>query len=126
MYEAHPRRLLYSCGVPIPLGLCSRAYKTLAALEWPTTLQRQGGVTAAADDHLVLRVSAEAIDDARRRYPALLGLVQALMDWADPSFPYSAVAVTRNFEGSPHTSIDTHDRTFQYHHRLPPLPAQYY
>ncbi len=34
------------------------------------------------------------------------------MRWADPNFTYSAVAVTKNFRGSPH--IDTHDVTHQY------------
>lgn len=34
------------------------------------------------------------------------------MRWADPTFSYSAVAVTKNFRGSPH--VDTHDVTHQY------------
>ncbi len=34
------------------------------------------------------------------------------MDWADPDYYYSGIAVTKNFVASPH--IDDRDRSFQY------------
>ena len=44
-------------------------------------------------------------------YNPLAKLTQDLMEWADPSYKCSMVAVTKNFEGSPH--IDARDVSFQ-------------
>jgi hypothetical protein len=42
----------------------------------------------------------------------LFGLSQKLMQWADPDFPFTAIAVTKNLHGSPH--IDAGDISHQY------------
>jgi hypothetical protein len=45
-------------------------------------------------------------------YGDLREACRALMDWADPHYFYSGIAVTKNFCGSPH--IDGCDQTYQY------------
>ena len=45
-------------------------------------------------------------------YDAVKTAARALMRWADPSFPYDHLAVTRGFLGSPH--VDREDVTHQY------------
>jgi hypothetical protein len=45
-------------------------------------------------------------------YAELRGACAELMGWADPSYYYSGIAVTKNFVASPH--IDDRDRSFQY------------
>ena len=43
---------------------------------------------------------------------SLRSLCSDLMNWADPSFHYSGIAVTKNFVASPH--IDEQDKSFQF------------
>ena len=45
-------------------------------------------------------------------YEELYRLVQRVMQWADQSYDYTMVAVTKNFVGSPH--IDANDTSFQF------------
>lgn len=68
--------------------------------------QRKG---VFADGYVVFRPHNE---DGSRRFRMLAKCCEMLMRWADPAFSYTAVAVTKNFRGSPH--IDTHDVTHQY------------
>jgi hypothetical protein len=105
VHRQRPRRCLHHDGVPIPSELATEAFDALQALQWPCTPQRSG---VTADGYIVLAGD----NDSARRYPRLSACCASLMDWADPAFHYSAVAVTKNFRGSPH--IDTHDVTFQY------------
>merc|ERR1712160_211624 len=45
-------------------------------------------------------------------YEQLLNVIGAVLSWADPSFGCNKIAVTKNFEGSPH--IDSCDTTHQF------------
>lgn len=85
-------------------GVLLRKLKTdVAARGEP---QRKG---VSADGYVVLRPHRQ---EDGGRFRLLARCCEALMRWADPTFSYSAVAVTKNFRGSPH--VDTHDVTHQY------------
>jgi hypothetical protein len=66
--------------------------------------------TAAAK--LLARSPEEKSVKENSNYPRLRQCLRDVMAWADPGFRFSAVAVTKNFIGSPH--VDRHDVTHQY------------
>ena len=57
-------------------------------------------------------VAKEGAASQADAYGALRQMCSTLMQFVEPSFHYSAVAVTQNFIGSPH--IDECDRSFQF------------
>jgi hypothetical protein len=73
--------------VPAPLLASCRA--ELEALRWPGVSDR-GAVNA--ENYLVIRAGKEA----HAAYARLLGAALAVLRWADPDYPWTAVALTRN------------------------------
>ena len=103
---AHPRAERRLRGVPLPPTLCERLLAALRGLRWRTTSDRPG---MQADEYLVLSTKKTAKDCGTRHphYPLRL-LCEELLAWYggacdDPNFAHNAIAVTRNFVGSPHT-----------------------
>jgi hypothetical protein len=89
----------------IPTDLRDRLLKVLSTLRWPPGSQRK---SMLATHYLVLRGGS-----AVAFYPELNALCDELMAWVgDTDFAHSAVAVTKNFVGSPH--VDHLDVSYQY------------
>lgn len=93
-------------GEPVPPELLHPIREILSTLRWPAQNQRQG---LSAERYLVLATNAEQSD---LYYADLRQACRSLMDWVDPGYYYSAIAVTKNFVASPH--IDDRDQSFQY------------
>lgn len=89
----------------IPVELRDRLLLLLQNLRWSVPNQRAG---LSAERYLVLLTSVT--NDLF--YQDLRDACRAVMDWADPCYYYSGIAVTKNFVSSPH--IDDRDQTFQY------------
>ena len=105
LYEAMgPRREVGHAGRLIPVALQQRLLTLLETLRWSAQNQRPG---LSAERYLVLTTSSN--DPA---YRDLRQACRELMQWADPSYFYSGIAVTKNFMASPH--IDDRDQSFQY------------
>ena len=91
-------------GRPLPADLRARLEASLRSLRWPARGHRP---SLDSERYLVLqtKVSSDCYDDLR-------GLCAEVRDFVEPGFYYSALAVTKNFRGSPH--IDERDRSYQY------------
>jgi hypothetical protein len=100
-----PRREVRLKGRPLPVDICQRLLKLLEGLRWPAQNQRR---RLSAERYLVLVRSSK--NDAF--YGELRDTCSELMQWADPKYYYSGIAVTKNFVASPH--IDDRDQSFQY------------
>lgn len=106
IYEQCPNRpTICSQGRDIPTPICDRLRHILQNLRWKVPNDRR---CVSAERYLVLlsKVSNDVV------YSDLRAACKELMDWADQSYHYSGVAVTKNFVGSPH--IDHRDRDLQY------------
>jgi hypothetical protein len=89
----------------IPSELCDKLLTILKNLRWAVPNHRPG---LTAERYLILLTSVT--NDLF--YQELRDACRQLVNWADPSYYYSGVAVTKNFVSSPH--IDDRDQTFQY------------
>ena len=98
-----PRKTRFLKGVPLPAHLSLRLVTELQRLRWPAKNHRP---CLTSDRYLVLH------RNAKDSYGQLRSLCSDLMNWADPSFHYSGIAVTKNFVASPH--IDEQDKSFQF------------
>jgi hypothetical protein len=78
----------------------------LKTLRWAVPNHRHG---LTSERYLVLLTKVKKRDP---HYGNLRDACRAVMDWADPKYYYSGIAVTKNFCGSPHT--DGCDQTYQY------------
>ena len=103
-------------GVPIPPRLLHDLRRALERTRWPPASHRRG---VDAQKYLVVSSAPKTARDASRAasragdpYGAIKRAADAVLDWADPSFQYDRLAVTKNFTGSPH--VDKDDVTFQY------------
>lgn len=107
MYEQKPecRRFVQRKGKLVPTLIRDRLVQILETLRWPAKNERGG---LAAERYLVLQTNVE--ND--RFYSHLRTACRELMDWVDPDYFYSGIAVTKNFVASPH--IDHRDQSFQY------------
>lgn len=92
-------------GRPIPDELAKCALDILQNLRWPARNERQG---LSSERYLVLQSNVSS----DRFYGHLREICRKLMNWADPRYTYSGLAITKNFVASPH--IDHRDQTFQY------------
>lgn len=92
-------------GRPVPEHLCNRLLELLQSLQWPARNERP---RLTSERYLVL--PSNVTND--RFYSELREACHELMDWADPDYSYSGIAVTKNFVASPH--IDVKDQTYQY------------
>jgi len=103
-YRTSPRAEKHHKGHPVPPSLLQPLCTILDGLLWPAKRHR---AKVISDHYLVIWRGRP-----RDGYDALHAATEALMQWADPAFPYTHVAVTKNFRGSPHT--DTQDTSHQY------------
>ena len=94
-------------GVRVPRSLVAALSSALRQTLWPAAAQRNGVET---ETYLVLRrqVTAGGGDP----YEDLKAACEAVMAWANPSFAYDHLAITKNFVSSPH--VDMRDESFQY------------
>jgi hypothetical protein len=112
-YQQHgdPRRIVYHQGRLVPRAIRDHLLQLLEQLRWPAKRHRKGMCT---ERYLVLHTNAA--NKTKQKidlfYQDVRDACRALMEWADPHHYYSAIAVTKNFVGSPH--IDDRDQTYQY------------
>jgi hypothetical protein len=100
-----PRPVRYYKGRLVPLPLITALLDILKTLRWAVPNHRHG---LTSERYLVLMTKVKR----DLHYNDLREACRALMDWADPHYFYSGIAVTKNFCGSPH--IDGCDQTYQY------------
>lgn len=99
------RKEVHLLGKPIPAPLLHKLLPILQSLRWTVPNHRQG---LTAERYLVLQTNVHQ----DRFYGELRNACRELMEWADPDYYYSGIAVTKNFVASPH--IDERDTSFQY------------
>ena len=102
-YKLCPRRQIPVQGVEVPQELLAPVMQELQKTRWPAVGQRGG---MCAQHYLILYAGGR-----NEGYEKLNDLVTRLLAWADPCFPLTMIAVTKNFSGSPH--VDACDTTFQ-------------
>ena len=103
-----PHVYVHVTGAEIPRALADRLLASLRDARWPSKTHRK-----AVDSERYLVLSSDvAPPPAVDPYDAIKTAARAVMQWADPSFPYDHLAVTRGFLGSPH--VDREDVTHQY------------
>jgi hypothetical protein len=100
-----PRPMRYHKGRLVPLPLITALLDILKTLRWAVPNHRHG---LTSERYLVLLTKVKR----DLHYSDLREACRALMDWADPHYFYSGIAVTKNFCGSPH--VDGCDQTYQY------------
>jgi hypothetical protein len=106
LYEAiGPRQERLYKGRVIPESIRDNLLHLLKSVRWPAESHRKG---LTSDNYLVLQTN---ISNDRFYNDLRLGC-RKLMDWVDPNYYYSGIAVTKNFVASPH--IDDRDQSFQY------------
>ena len=103
-YTERPRTERHLVGSAVPAPLAASLLAELQSLRWPAKNERAG---LTSERYLVLPTNSAA-----DFYAPLRALCAALMAFAEPSFYYSSIAVTKNFVASPH--IDERDRTHQF------------
>ena len=122
LYEESPRRELPMKGSPVPGPMCEGLLRELEGLQWPETSHRPG----LSSQHYLVLTNYALLDQCAGRparaesskeqqppqYRGLYGLAERLMLWAAPEDAFSAIAVTKNFVGSPH--IDEKDVGYQH------------
>lgn len=109
-YRRSPREVKRIDGAPLPKTLLQPLLQELRQTRWPPHPHRGGMQT---QHYLVLhRSRANGRGRPNDGYEALLKHVDNVLEWADPDFRCTNVAVTKDFQGSPH--IDPVDVSFQY------------
>ena len=107
---ASPRRERHVEGRPVPRELKATLLSALRELRWPATSARPG---VTSDHYLVFSTRRTAADlGTRHPHYGLRMACDDLLHWyrsacTDPGYKHTAIAVTKNFVGSPH--IDTFD-----------------
>jgi len=89
----------------VPESIRHNLLDLLKNCRWPAASHRRG---LTSERYLVLQTNV-AND---RFYNDLREGCRELMQWVDPDYYYSGIAVTKNFVASPH--IDDRDKSFQY------------
>lgn len=105
LMKQHPRRQIHSQGRLVPDTLVQPLLGILRTLRWPAKNARP---RLTSERYFVLPTNVT--ND--RFYGGLRHACRSLMDWTDPDYYYSGIAVTRNFVASPH--IDEKDQNYQY------------
>ena len=103
--ELGPREEVHRKGRPVPQDICNRILELLHNVRWPAASHRKG---LTSERYLVLQTNVS--ND--RFFNDLREGCRELMQWTDPDYYYSGIAVTKNFVASPH--IDDRDQSFQY------------
>ena len=109
-------------GAPVPPALLADMRHALDAARWPPVSHRR-----KVDSERYLVVRREVLGEGKNGekngsqagddrvvdpYVDLKRAADAVMRWADPTFAYDHLAITRNFVGSPH--VDREDKSHQY------------
>ncbi|OEU20068.1 hypothetical protein FRACYDRAFT_181589 [Fragilariopsis cylindrus CCMP1102] len=106
LYDAiGPRQERLYKGRVVPESIRDNLVHLLKSVRWPAESHRKG---LTSDNYLVLQTNITK----DRFYNDLRLGCRELMDWVDPNYYYSGIAVTKNFVASPH--IDDRDQSFQY------------
>jgi hypothetical protein len=105
LYQNVAPREVRHAGRWLPEALREKLRSTLQQVRWAVPNHRAG---LTAERYLVL-LSCVTNDVF---YADLRAVCAELMQWADPDYEYTGIAVTQNFVGSPH--IDDRDQTDQY------------
>jgi len=103
-YTNHPRSAQRHEGVDLPMDIKNKLLAQLEKQEFPPGTHRP---SVLSQHYIVLKTGAEPAE-----FLELAGLCRELMNWADADFPYTAIAVTKNFHGSPH--VDAADQMAQF------------
>jgi len=103
-YRHNPRTALHAEGSPVLPALLDPLLEELKQTRWPAVDHRAG---VECSHYLVLYLGRP-----NPGYELLVAAVNNLLKWADPEYLCTMVAVTKNFEGTPH--IDARDVTYQY------------
>ena len=110
LFAPEERRL---AGAVVPAALYATLLDALDNARWPPVSHRR---KVASERYLVvtsdIRRGGNASDGVVDPYLELKTAAAAIMAWADPSFKYDHLAITRNFVGSPH--VDREDKSYQY------------
>ena len=108
-YERRPRVERRCRGKPLPPQLAAELTAELQRLQWPKKSARPG---LDSERYLVLP-NRRGVQACGTRHPhfQLRQLCDAAVAFASPAFEHTAIAVTKNFVGSPH--IDAFDRSEQ-------------
>ena len=108
-YERRPRAERRCRGKPLPPQLAAELTAELQRLQWPKKSARPG---LDSERYLVLP-NRRGVQACGTRHPhfQLRQLCDAAVAFASPAFEHTAIAVTKNFVGSPH--IDAFDRSEQ-------------
>lgn len=107
--ERWPRAQRRLRGQPLPSELVNALTKELRQLQWPDKSHRPG---LDSESYLVLLNSRQTSRfGTRHPHYTLRKLCDEVVACAAPRFKYTAIAVTKNFTGSPH--IDAFDRSRQ-------------
>lgn len=102
---SEPREEIHHKGRLVPEDIRMRLLSLLSNLRWPAANHRKG---LTSERYLVLQTNVS--ND--RFYGDVREACRDLMQWADPEYYYSGIAVTKNFVASPH--IDDRDQSYQY------------
>mmetsp|Transcript_14919 Transcript_14919/g.40673 ORF Transcript_14919/g.40673 Transcript_14919/m.40673 type:complete len:554 (+) Transcript_14919:19-1680(+) len=102
------RPKVHCAGHTLPPELATALLDELCRLPWPARSERKD---LRAERYLVLKLAPSATA-AKDDYAGLRSLCVDLLEWADPEYRCSGVAVTKNFVGSPH--VDLQDVCHQY------------
>jgi len=108
-YERRPRAERRCRGKPLPPQLVAELTAELKRLQWPQKSARPG----LESEHYLVLPNRRGVQACGTRHPhyQLRQLCDAAVAFASPAFEHTAIAVTKNFVGSPH--IDTFDRSEQ-------------
>ena len=108
IYQGEHEAVAYTLceGVALPTRLLTRLHGLLRETRWPAVADRSG---VSTEEYLVLR---RELNTHGEPYTELKEACEEAMCWADPSFQYDHLAITKNFVSSPH--IDKCDQSYQY------------
>ena len=104
--KGDPRDFVNCRGKDAPTDLRNSLTTLLENLRWPAQHDRP---SMSSERYLVLKRQNTMTDSY---YADLKQACHELMQWADPTYVWSGIAVTKNFVASPHR--DALDTTFQY------------
>ena len=111
--ELTSRTARFVRGARVPRPLLANLRGALDAARWPPVSHRP---KVDSERYLVLRRDVLGANDPRSDvvdpYAELKNAANAVLRWADPTFEYDHLAITRNFVGSPH--VDGEDKSHQY------------
>lgn len=131
-WKDNPRPRITFEGAPVLESLLTEVRELLLSTVWPGCSFR-GSVNA--ENYIVLKIDKEKKNDSQNdtsctdkdglteqddlrsiraddRYEKLKKSALEILRWADPDYPVSAIALTKNFVGSPH--CDSRDTRYQY------------